>query len=137
MELYARPAEPSPNTPTEPIPSWFRQLLHGPMQQFGELRDAARRYDTDWGVYADLIRYRDLDDQVDWLRQELDVVSSELRTTQDARTACEGRLAAANAASHFAHLQHARHTRFEDEGGPRGGQRRRRRGAYGTRGRVP
>jgi hypothetical protein len=66
MELYAQPAEPSPNTPTEPVPSWFRQILHGPMQQFGELRDAARRYDADWGVYVDLIRYRDLDDQVDW-----------------------------------------------------------------------
>jgi hypothetical protein len=36
----------------------------------------------------------------------------------------------------FAHLDYARDLRFTDEGGPRGGQRRRRRGNYGTRGRV-
>jgi hypothetical protein len=110
MELYTRPAILTPNTPTEPIPAWFRQLLHGPQQQFGELRDVARCYNADWGVYMDLICYRDLDNQADWLRQELDVVSSELCAAQDARMVCEGRLAAANAVAHFAHLQHTRHT---------------------------
>jgi hypothetical protein len=99
-------------------------------------REAAHNYDADWGIHVDIIRYRELDDTMDWLRDELDVVSSELRAATEARAACEDRLGAANASAHFAHLNHSRELRFTDEGGPRQQQRRRRRGAYGTRGRV-
>jgi hypothetical protein len=135
-DLYARPANLGPGVGIESIPAWFRRLLHGSMHQFSQLRDAARRYDADWGVYADILRYRELDDQTSWLREELDVVTSELRAAMEAREACETRLVAANAPAQFAHLDYARELRFTDEGGPRGGQRRRRRGNYGTRGRV-
>jgi hypothetical protein len=134
IELYARPVDGPEGT--EPMPGWFRRLLNGDRRQYNQLREAAHNYDADWGIHADIIRYRELDDTMDWLRDELDVVSSELRAATEARAACEDRLGAANASAHFAHLNHSRELRFTDEGGPRQQQRRRRRGAYGTRGRV-
>ena len=134
-ELYARPTHPTAGM-GDAIPVWFRRLLHGSSHQFRQLRDAARQHDADWGIYADIIRYRELDEQSSWLRDELDVVSSELRAATEARTACEDRLVAAQAADLFAHLPHARGLQDNDENGPRSGQRRRRRGNYGTRGRV-
>jgi hypothetical protein len=135
-ELYACPANLGPGVGIESIPAWFRRLLHRSMHQFSQLRDTARRHDSNWGIYADILRYRELDDQTSWLREELDVVTSELRATMEAREACETRLVAANAPAQFTHLDYAWELRFTDEGGPRGGQRRQRWGNYSTRGRV-
>jgi hypothetical protein len=55
---------------------------------------------------------------MDWLRDELNVVSSELCTAMEVQAACKDRLGAANALVHFAHLNHACKLQFTDKGGP-------------------
>jgi hypothetical protein len=59
---------------------------------------------------------------MDWLHDELDVVSSKLRTTTEAWAACEDCLGVANALAHFVHLNHTCELQFTDEGGPRAQQ---------------
>ena len=45
----------------EPLPAWFRHTVTGPSVAFHTLCKAAHKLD-DWGVEADLNRYRALED---------------------------------------------------------------------------
>ena len=82
----------------------------------------ARQHDADWGIYTDIICYRELNEQSSWLRDKLDIVSSELHATTEAHVVCEDRLVAAQASDLFAHLQHTHDLQNNDKNGPHSGQ---------------
>jgi hypothetical protein len=52
-ELYTQPTVRA-DSPVQPIPPWFRRLLHTTGHQFDELQEAALQLD-DWGVYTDIV----------------------------------------------------------------------------------
>jgi hypothetical protein len=123
-ELYAQPII-RDNSPVQLLPPWFRRLLYSPGYQFDQLREAAQRHD-DWGVYADIVRYRRLNIDIAWFRDELEAAQIELDTAIKARQSCEGRLEAAHATTHFGHLAPARDLHFDGEHPAKGRIRRNR-----------
>ena len=111
-ELYAGPVAPDPNRPIEPLPQWFRRLLVSPSTQYHVLRDTAYGLD-DWSIHAEILRFRRIDDAVTVLNIQLDQVTNELRAMQRDRRACEMRLEASRAHTHFAHLEVARRFNYD------------------------
>lgn len=80
--------------PYSPIPAWFRQLLAGPSVLFDQLRDAAADLD-DWGVLADILRFRQQDDKLGQLYAIIEQRQAELDGLKLARSITQSRLEAA------------------------------------------
>jgi len=90
--------------PFQPIPSWFRQLLTGPSALFDQLRDAASELD-DWGVLADIIRFREQDDEIALLNARLDKYQAELDAVKLVRSITQSRLEAAQIHLQLGHME--------------------------------
>ena len=58
VKVYAQPCATA--EPIEPLPIWLESILLGPSAAFNTLAEAARELD-DWGIHADLLRFRELD----------------------------------------------------------------------------
>ena len=58
VKIYAQPCTTA--EPIEPLPIWLESILLGPSAAFNMLAEAAREL-NDWGIYADLLRFRELD----------------------------------------------------------------------------
>ena len=55
FHIYAQPM--TRGQPMEPLPAWFQECIIGPMPQYHELYEAARKLD-DWGIAADIMPCR-------------------------------------------------------------------------------
>ena len=58
VKIYAQPCTSA--EPIEPLPIWMESILLGPSAAFNTLAEASRELD-DWGIHADLLRFRELD----------------------------------------------------------------------------
>jgi len=102
LPIYARAVYSA--EPTEPIPAWFHQLLTGTPSIYANLTKAAHRLD-DWGVAADIARFRKLDDDLSCINAEIERLNAEADATRIAKTICEGRLELARAPKQLAHME--------------------------------
>src|SRR6266403_1546708 len=81
-EIYAAPQD-SALDPAEVLPFWVRETLQGSAIQYQELRWAVRDLD-DWGLYAEVLRYRQLDEDILSLKAQLDLNHASLAAAQNA-----------------------------------------------------
>ena len=102
LPIYARPIYSS--EPIEPIPAWFHQLLVGTPAVYANFTKAAHQLD-DWGVAADIARYRKLDDDLSCINAEIERLEAEAGAARIAKTICEGRLELARAPKQLAHME--------------------------------
>src|SRR6266436_1387803 len=82
-EIYAAPQD-SALDPPEVLPHWIRETLQGASIQYQEFHRAVRNLD-DWGLYAEVLRYRQLDEDILSLKAQLDLNHASLAATQNAR----------------------------------------------------
>src|SRR6266481_776231 len=61
-EIYATPQD-SALDPAEVLPFWVQETLQGSAIQYQELQRAVRDLD-DWGLYAEVLHYRQLDEDI-------------------------------------------------------------------------
>ncbi len=88
-EIYASPKYTA--DPAEPLPHWIHETLQGPAPGYTALLDAVKATD-DWGLEADVIRFRLLNERVIGYKSQLDHTHGELKSVIIARDQCQGRL---------------------------------------------
>ncbi len=81
-EIYAAPQD-SALDPAEVLPFWIRDTLQGSAIQYQELRRAVRDLDN-WGLYAEVLHYRQLDEDILSLKAQLDLNHASLAAAQNA-----------------------------------------------------
>src|SRR6266403_1345373 len=86
-EIYASPKYTA--DPAEPLPHWIHETLQGPAPGFAALLDAVKAMDN-WGLKADIMRFRVLDERVIAYKAQLDCTHGELKSTIIARDQCRG-----------------------------------------------
>ncbi len=77
--------------PAEPLPHWVHETLQGPAPGYAVFLDAVKNMD-DWGLKADVMWYRDLDEWVIHYKAQLDHTHSELKSAIITQDQCKGRL---------------------------------------------
>jgi len=101
-EVYASPA--FSTNPIDPMPYWFHDLLTRPSPLFLVLRDAIADLDN-WGILADVLRFRNLNEQVSKVHAEIAVLEAKLESIRLTRTLTQSRLEASQAHSQVGHLE--------------------------------
>src|SRR6266403_778634 len=101
-EIYAAPQDSALDLP-EVLPFWIRDTLQGAAIQYQELRRVVRDLD-DWGLYAEVLRYRQLDEDILSLKAQLDLNHTSLAAAQNARLQSITRLEAARFPKWISHL---------------------------------
>ncbi len=81
-EIYAAPQD-SVLDPAEVLPFWVRETLQGSAIQYQELRRVVRDLD-DWGLYAKVLRYQQLNEDILSLKAQLDLNHASLAAAQNA-----------------------------------------------------
>src|SRR6266403_1637893 len=100
-KIYASPKYTA--DPVEPLPHWIHKTLQGPAPGYAALLDAVKATD-DWGLEADVMRFRALDERVLAYKAQLDRTHGELKSTIIARDQCRGRLECARLPERVSHL---------------------------------
>ncbi len=100
-EIYASPKYTA--DPAEPLPHWIHETLQGSAPAYAAFLDAVRAAD-DWGLEADVMRFRALDERVLAYKAELDRTHAELKSAIIAQDQCKGRLECARLADRVSHL---------------------------------
>ncbi len=77
-EIYASPKYTA--DPVEPLPHWIHETLQGPAPGYTALLDAVKATD-DWGLEADVIQFRALNECVIAYKAQLDRTHGELKST--------------------------------------------------------
>ncbi len=77
-EIYASPKYTT--DPAEPLPHWIHETLQGPAPRYAAFLDAVKAMD-DWGLEADIMRFRTLDECVIAYKAQLDRTHGELKST--------------------------------------------------------
>jgi len=77
-EIYASPKYTA--DPPEPLPHWIHKTLQGPAPGYTTLLDAVKATDN-WGLEADVMRFRALDKQVIAYKAQLDWTHGKLKST--------------------------------------------------------
>ena len=129
-DIYSAPAL-AHMRPYETMPPWFRQLLSGPGPLFEQLRAEAADLD-DWGILADIIRYRKYNDELGGLYAELDRVQNAFDTAKFACGLAQSRLETAQAHKRLDYLEG--HIASHPLSRPRGAWKRRTDEALAERG---
>src|SRR6266404_3907719 len=101
-EIYAAPQD-SALDPAEVLPFWVRETLQGSAIQYQELRRAVRDLD-DWGLYAEVLRYRQLDKDILSLKAQLNLNHTSLAAAQNTRLQSITWLEAAQLPKRISHL---------------------------------
>src|SRR6266404_4468799 len=101
-EIYATPQD-SALDPAEVLPFWVRETLQGSAIQYQELRQAVWDLDN-WGLYAEVLRYCQLDEDILSLKAQLDLNHASLAATQNAQLQSITRLEAARLPKRILHL---------------------------------
>src|SRR6266478_618771 len=100
-EIYASPKYTA--DPVEPLPHWIHETLQGPAPGYAALLDVVKATD-DWGLEADVIRFRNLDERVIAYKAQLDRTHGELKSTIIAQDQCQGQLECARLPERISHL---------------------------------
>src|SRR6266478_2609305 len=100
-EIYASPKYTA--DPAEPLPHWIHETLQGSAAGYTAFLDAIKATD-DWGLEADVMRFRALDKRVLAYKAQLDRTHGELKSTIITRDQCCGRLECACLAEQVSHL---------------------------------
>src|SRR6266446_2699943 len=100
-KIYASPKYTA--DPVEPLPHWIHETLQGPAPGYAALLDAVKATD-DWGLEADVMRFRALDKHVITYKAQLDCTHGELKSTIIARDQCRGRLECTRLSERISHL---------------------------------
>jgi len=112
-ELFAHPIE-DPSFPAEPMRPWFLRLLQGSTASYTHLHKAVDEL-GDWGLAADIMRYRQYEDQLHELNATIHSLRAEGELTETLQDTCRICLAAANAHGRLARLEsvcHGKDCRF-------------------------
>ena len=102
IELYASPDYAS-DKPLEPLPAWLHRHLWGDRATYAILEDAVNDL-NDWGLLADVHRYRQFDQDNAYLVQKLELLEAERESIIKNRTIIEDRLVHAHLAKKVKHL---------------------------------
>ncbi len=86
-EIYASPKYTA--DPAEPLPHWIHETLQGPAAGYAALLDAVKATD-DWGLEADVMRFRALNERVIAYKAQLNRTHGELKSTIIAQDQCQG-----------------------------------------------
>src|SRR6266478_7138290 len=89
--------------PMEPLPHWVHETLQGLAPRYTVFLDVVKSTD-DWGLKADVMQYRDLNECVIHYKAQLDHTHSELKSAIIAHDQCKGRLECAHIAKWVSHL---------------------------------
>ncbi len=100
-EIYASPKYTA--DPAEPLPHWIHETLQGSAAGYAAFLDAVKSTDN-WGLKADVMRFRTLDEHVLAYKAQLDHTHGELKSTIIARDQCRGWLECACLAERVSHL---------------------------------
>ncbi len=100
-EIYASPKYTA--DPAEPLPHWIHETLQGSTPAYAAFLDAVKATD-DWGLEADVMRFRTLDERVLAYKAQLDHTHGELKSTIIARDQCRGRLECVRLGKWVSHL---------------------------------
>src|SRR6266436_4586899 len=100
-EIYATPKYTA--DPAEPMPHWICETLQGSAPAYAAFLDAVKATD-DWGLEADVIRFRTLDERVLAYKAQLDRTHGELKGAIIAQDQCQGRLECARLGERVSHL---------------------------------
>src|SRR6266436_9497250 len=101
-EIYAAPQD-SALDPAEVLPFWIQETLQGSAIQYQELRRAVRDL-NDWGLYAEVLCYRQLDEDILSLKAQLNLNHTSLTTTQNTQLQSVTRLEVARLPKWISHL---------------------------------
>ncbi len=80
-EIYAAPQD-SALDPPEVLPFWIRETLQGTAIQYQELHRAVQDLDN-WGLYTEVLRYCQLDEDILSLKAQLDLNHASLAAAQN------------------------------------------------------
>src|SRR6266478_2054706 len=80
-EIYAAPQDSALNPP-EVLPHWIWETLQGASIQYQEFRRAVRDLD-DWGLYTEVLHYCQLDEDILFLKAQLDLNHTSLTAAQN------------------------------------------------------
>ncbi len=100
-EIYASPKYTA--DPAELLPHWIHETLQGSAAGYAAFLDAVKATDN-WGLEANVIRFRTLDERVLAYKAQLDCTHGKLKSTIIARDQCRGRLECARLAERVSHL---------------------------------
>lgn len=109
-DVYATPKYDS-TSPFEPMPAWFRQLLVGPAATYHIVVDAAGHL-RDWGIEADIGRFRSLHEQfvkhsaeINVLQAQINVLQAQIESVKCAMVIVQSRLEGARAHKELGHFE--------------------------------
>src|SRR5712692_5520724 len=103
IELYAT-LDLSDDTPAQSLPRWLLDALTGPSAAFHTVRTAADAT-LDWGLYADLLRYRDLDQKAKAINDSISNLEAEVQGVLADQRLALGCLEGARAATRLGHVR--------------------------------
>src|SRR6266481_9413944 len=101
-EIYAAPQDSALDLP-EVLPHWIQETLQGASIQYQEFHRAVRNLD-DWGLYAEVLHYCQLNEDILSLKAQLDLNHASLAATQNAQLQSVTRLEAARLPKRISHL---------------------------------
>ncbi len=104
MSLMAPADYNTPDVPYESLPPWFMSALSRHSTLYNTVLHAALKH-NDWGVCADIIRYKQCEDQVGLWEARMEDAANRLERAREDRTQARFRLEAARAHTHFIHLR--------------------------------
>jgi len=100
-EIYVMPKHTA--DPPEPLPHWVHKTLQGPAPSYTVFLDAVKSTD-DWGLKANVIWYRDLNEHIIHYKAQLNHTHSKLKSTIIVHNQCKGRLECAQLSKWVSHL---------------------------------
>src|SRR5712692_459746 len=103
IELFAE-LDISDETPAQSLPRWLLDALTGPSAAFHTIRSAAEAT-LDWGLQAELLRYRDLDQKAKAINNSISDLGAEVSGVLAEQRLALGRLKGAQAATHLGHVR--------------------------------
>ena len=101
-ELFLKPDY--SREPTQAMPGWFFDLLHGADAGFHDLAQAARTL-PNWAAYAEVVRYREEETRIRHLQHDLDLISTKLEAARARLAGCRHRMEAWDLPSQLRNLE--------------------------------
>ncbi len=100
-KIYASPKYTA--DPAEPLPHWLHETLQGPAPGYAALLDAVKSMDN-WGLEADVMQFRTLNERVIHYKAQLNHTHGELKSTIITQDQCQGRLECMQLPERISHL---------------------------------
>ncbi len=104
IELFAELDISEDDAPAQSLPRWLLDGLTGPSAAFNTIRSAAEAT-LDWGLHAELLRYRDLDQKAKAIHDSISNLEAEVQGVLAEQRLALGRLEGARAAFRLGHVR--------------------------------